>query len=108
MADALEGNRDTISICQFAHRSNGIALAGVKHLGGPHLKRLRLARRGHFERDDPGRTRGTGAHDGAQTDGSSADYHHCLAEEAAGLLHRVHANCQRFDQRAGLCWETFR
>ena len=43
-----------------------------------------------------------GAHDGAQADGARPHDHHVAPEQAAGLLHRVHAHGQRFDEGAGL------
>ncbi|EGF47123.1 hypothetical protein AAULR_26256, partial [Lacticaseibacillus rhamnosus MTCC 5462] len=50
---------------------------------------------------------GLGAYDGAQADGAGTDHHNRLAEQAAGLLHRVHADRQRLDQRAGLQRKAF-
>lgn len=108
VADALETDVGAEAVGAGADFRQRVAFLGIEHQARAHFQRLGLARRGHFQGDHLGRTGRLGAHDGAQADGAGADHHHVLAEQAAGLLHRVHAHRQRFDQRAGFGGEIGR
>jgi hypothetical protein len=48
-----------------------------------------------------------GERGGERAGGAGADHHHGFAEQAAGLLHRMHADRQWLDQRAGFQRKTF-